>query len=108
MLDNFFYSDDFEHIGLMLDNFSIFSSYYHLSTGFLHLSNFFNIFLFGINPLFYQITNLVFHLFNVILVGLVIPIAAIMFAYAGFELLTSGGVFSSKRMNMTPSLLASV
>ena len=35
--------------------------------------------------------TLVNNVINFILYGMVIPIAAIMFAYAGFELVTSGG-----------------
>ncbi|PJC49310.1 hypothetical protein CO033_02135, partial [Candidatus Nomurabacteria bacterium CG_4_9_14_0_2_um_filter_32_10] len=45
---------------------------------------------------FYQLLDLINKVINFIIVGLVIPIAAIMFAYAGFELLTSGGETSKR------------
>lgn len=40
---------------------------------------------------FKDLMTLVNNVINFILYGMVIPIAAIMFAYAGFELVTSGG-----------------
>jgi hypothetical protein len=40
---------------------------------------------------FVQLVNLVNTVIKFILFGMVIPIAAIMFVYAGFELVTSGG-----------------
>ncbi len=40
---------------------------------------------------FYALMALVNKVINFILVGMVVPIAAIMFAYAGFELITAGG-----------------
>lgn len=45
---------------------------------------------------FYQFLDLINKVVNYIIVGLVIPISAIMFAYAGFELLTSGGETSKR------------
>lgn len=41
----------------------------------------------GFNDLFTLVNNVI----NFVLYSMVIPIAAIMFAYAGFELVTSGG-----------------
>lgn len=40
---------------------------------------------------FNQLMTLINNVINFILYGMVIPIAAILFAYAGFELVTSGG-----------------
>ena len=45
---------------------------------------------------FYDILTLINTVVNFILINLALPIAAIMFAYAGFELLTSGGETSKR------------
>ena len=46
---------------------------------------------------FTQLMNLVNNIIDFILYGMAIPIAAIMFAYAGFKLVTAGGEISSAR-----------
>jgi|GEM_PF-2417581 len=45
---------------------------------------------------FYDIMTLINNIVNFTITALVIPVAAIMFAYAGFELLTSGGETSKR------------
>lgn len=78
MLNNFFHSDDYEHIGFVLNGFpNIFktlSSPDRLITPFLHIINFFIILFFGINPLPFQITNLSIHILNTVLVGILITL----------------------------------
>lgn len=55
---------------------------------------------------FTQLMTLVNNVINFILYGMVIPIAAILFAFAGFELVTSGG--STEKRGMAKKVFTNV
>ena len=78
MFDNYFFSDDFEilseSINIYHNPYKFISSPNVISTPIIFITYLIGLKIFGINPIGYQITNLIIHMANILLLGIFISI----------------------------------